>query len=471
MELRFSTSGSWNIEGSTTNYRGDLYINENEGGIVLNIRIPNQDSIGYSDLPSEVPFISGTTIDGVKITLVDCNMISTISLIGAEEIYRFQAMFMVKGVSFEKGDDILFSKVDLSIPGIIQWGNVSSYTNKSADFGKLSSHIQLNQVDPIEIYTCDEYTLSYVLSHDFPIDLMKEEITLKQNAYLVIESKSLQPLIWFINIAIKMKRIIEIAMGVPLGFTKMIAESPKVYWKFEEKKRFIPIEVTHALTLDKRIEQDIEMLRKHDFLFTLNDLLKKANFTQWQNVSSIMEPIIELYIDDLYNEGLSISRHFLNIIQALETYHSRMVCNGTLGDYKKRVSKIISVKHDTAKQDTRDFLLGESFRWKDSRPITLRNRIADLVLAESRFLFYTGNIHINEFPNIIAVTRNYYTHYNQKLEKKALKGEDLIHAYNILCNILEYYLLKELGFEEDFISSQINKRIQHIITSIDSRRQ
>jgi hypothetical protein len=41
---------------------------------------------------------------------------------------------------------------------------------------------------------------------------------------------------------IRTKRIIEIAMGVPLGFNKIIAESPKIT-KF-------PIEITHSLKLN-----------------------------------------------------------------------------------------------------------------------------------------------------------------------------------------------------------------------------
>lgn len=67
-----------------------------------------------------------------------------------------------------------------------------------------------------------------------------------------------------------------------------------------------------------------------------------------------MEPIIELYIDSLYNEKLSTSRHFQNMVQALETYHSRRICN-TLPDFKKRVEQLISIRPEGFKDEDRNF--------------------------------------------------------------------------------------------------------------------
>ncbi|MGR5909640.1 HEPN domain-containing protein [Bacillus pacificus] len=75
-----------------------------------------------------------------------------------------------------------------------------------------------------------------------------------------------------------------------------------------------------------------------------------------------------------------------------------------------------------------------------------------------------------DFPQLIASTRNYYTHYDQKLEEKALKGDDLINAYHVLQNILEFYLLKEFGFEEGFIHERIRKRIQPIVISNEIKK-
>lgn len=49
-------------------------------------------------------------------------------------------------------------------------------------------------------------------------------------------------------------------------------------------------------------------------------------------------------------------------------------------------------------------------------------------------IFHTGEFKFAEFPQLIAKTRNYNTHYNQKQEDKALKGEDLLTSFHILRN-------------------------------------
>jgi len=87
MEVNFTATGYWTIEDAMTQYHGDLYLNRDAGGIVVYIRIPNQGAPkSYFELPLEISLIKGTTINGAKITLIDCSRISTQSKIGTENI-------------------------------------------------------------------------------------------------------------------------------------------------------------------------------------------------------------------------------------------------------------------------------------------------------------------------------------------------------------------------------------------------
>ena len=464
MNASLSATGTWKVENSNQQYYGDLYLNKDEGGIILYIRIPNNGPpMSFLELPYNIAFINGSTINGAKITLIDCVRIKTLSRIGTEELFGYKANYLLDGVNFETEEDIKFSKMKLSIPGIIQWGDFSNYVRPELDQG--NALIGLNITEPIEIYACNEYTLSYSLNFDYPgFDLMQEKITLQQTPYLIIEAESLQPLEWFVNIARQMKRLIEIAMGSPLGFDTMITESPEIYYKLDDDNKHVrPIEIIHAFKENNRKNDADGPRLRPDFLFNLNEL-RNANFSKWQETSSIMEPIIELYIDSLYNQKLSTSHHFLNMVQALETYHSRKVCN-SLVEFKQRVEKLLSIRPESFRKSDRDFLLNGSFKY-----ITLRSRLADLLLADFEFYFYTDDINHINFPKVIADTRNYYTHYDKKLEEKALKGDDLINGFHILRNILEYYLLKEFGFNIDFIHERIRERIQPLVTSIEIQK-
>lgn len=463
ININLSATGTWKIDNSNKHYHGDLYLNKDEGGIVLYIRIPNNGPImSYLELPLTIPFIAGSTANGAEFTLVDCVRISTQSRIGSEEVFGYQAKFMIEGVSFNKEEKIKFTKMRISIPGIIQWGDASNYV--IPDIGNRETLIGLKIIEPIEIYSCKDYTLSYDLTFSSPFEMMREEINLKQIPYLIIEAQSAQPFEWFMKIANQMKRLIEIATGIPLGFDSMVVESPEINYEFEDDKKHIrPLEVVHAFKQNISKENNTKKILKHDFLFNLSEL-RQGDFPKWQEVSTIMEPIIELYIDSLYNRELSVSRHFLNMIQALETYHSRRIAY-SLDDFKKRVEQLLEVRPEPFREQDEKFLLEGCRDF-----VTLRCRLADLLLAEHSFIFHTGDFELTDFPQIVAKTRNYYTHYNQKQEHKALKGEELITAFHILRNILEYYLLKEFGFEEEFIHDRIRERISPIMTSNEIKK-
>jgi len=464
MQVNLSATGFWKVNNSGKEYAGDLYLNKEEGGIVIYIRIPNSGApMSYLELPLEISFIAGSTINGGEITLVNCSRISTKSKIGTEEVFGYSAQFMFSGVKFNKEEDIAFSKMTINIPGIIQWGDVSNYIKSELE-EKKDSFIDLKIIEPIEIYSNETYTVYYHLSFSNPFYFMEEEITLEQKPYLIIDSQSLQTIEWFIETAKQMKRLLEIAIGVPLSYGSISVESPDIYYEFEEGEKHIrPLEVLHSYKHTLNSELSTKRITKHDYLFNLSEL-KQADFSQWQEVANKMEPIIELYIESLYNQNLSVSRHFLNMVQALETYHSRRIAN-SLGNYKQRVEELLEIRPKAFREGDREFLLGESKKF-----VTLKGRLADLMIADYRFWFRTGEFRLLEFPQVIATTRNYYTHYDQKLEDKALKDENLITAFHILRNILEFYLLKEFGFREDFIHERIRERIKPIMNSIDIRK-
>ncbi|MBA4538461.1 hypothetical protein H1Z61_15310 [Bacillus aquiflavi] len=464
MKVNLSATGFWKVNNKGAKYTGDLYLNEDEGGIILYIRIPNKGPImSYLEIPLEISFIVGTTINGAEITLVNCSRISTNSRVGSEEVFGYKAQFMFNGVNFEKEEDIKFSKMIIGIPGIIQWGDVSNYIRPELHQTE-GSLIGLDIIDPVKIYSNESYNISYYLTFSDPFYLMSEEITLKQKPHLIIEAQSSKTIEWFMNIANQMKRLIEIAIGSTLSYGSMTVETPDVYYELENGEKHIrPLEVFHAHKHAVNIESSSRRLIKHDYLFSLTEL-KEANFSKWQHIANIMEPIIELYIDSLYNQNLSVSRHFLNMVQALETYHSRKIAY-SLDDFKKRVDKLLEARPRAFWKTDKELLLGGCRNF-----VILKSRLADLLIADYKFIFHTGNFKLLEFPNSIAQTRNYYTHYDQERENKALKGEELITAFHILRNILEFYLLRELGFKEDFIHERIRERIKPIITSNDIRR-
>ena len=61
--------------------------------------------------------------------------------------------------------------------------------------------------------------------------------------------------------------------------------------------------------------------------------------------------------------------------------------------------------------------------------ITLESRIADLLIANWKIHFDTGEIKHMDFPAVIAHTRHYYTHYDERI--KEYKDEKNIPFYTV----------------------------------------
>ncbi|MGN1275428.1 MAG: HEPN domain-containing protein [Floccifex sp.] len=157
-------------------------------------------------------------------------------------------------------------------------------------------------------------------------------------------------------------------------------------------------------------------------------------------------------MEPFYVNYNSETRVFLNVVQALETYHSRFITN-RIDDFKLRVDEITKKLPSPRADELKNYLMAKSKGF-----ITLESRLADLLFASGNIYFDTGEIKHEDFPSIIAHTRNYYIHYDESIKDKyILLPEDKLHIYNrSLLQILEYYILLELGFSDNI---EIKKKL------------
>ena len=168
-----------------------------------------------------------------------------------------------------------------------------------------------------------------------------------------------------------------------------------------------------------------------------------------------LAPIVELFLEPLYVKINSNTRIFLNIVQALETYHSRFVTN-SIDEYRVKVDHLSKARPIENAEELKKFLLANSNKF-----ITLKSRLADLLFADGNIFFDTGKIQRNDFPSVIAHSRNYYIHYDESIkEKYRVLSEEELQIYNrALLQILEYYILLEFGFSVDTVELK-NKLIE-----------
>lgn len=193
---------------------------------------------------------------------------------------------------------------------------------------------------------------------------------------------------------------------------------------------------------------DILKTRRWDYNFWLGDLPKETDIN---NVLEKLEPVFSLYLSLFKYPNMPSEMIFLNIVQALETFHSRFFYND------KKVQYIKSVKERFGESERyKKLLLSDTQIDKNCNFIILVSRLNDLLIGKGNGLFCEYYIENDEYAQTIADTRHYYTHYGKSKEAKALKGDDLLDAIYILRVLLEYHICLVLGIDRrDDIANEL----------------
>lgn len=465
--LNFSGSGYFNVNDQEEKYHGNLYLNTEQGGIMLEIDIFHKGApLSFLALPLEIEYISGELTNGFKLTLLNCIRTKTHSYYGSRDTFTYVVKFMLEGIKINQLKDNRFTQVDFMMPDVIVWGNKSSYKIDKENYS-LSKDFDSKS---IEIFSNSKYSIEYdVLGSILPVgewDLLEKEIKLTQKPIITIKANDPQKFDYFIERYKLIKRYIEIAMKEEIFLNEIRSYPIKAVLEKNGFNYETSINVNSFL-IKEREKGVLKYSDSYYYLFSLNETTKHGNFNKYVQNSDKIEPIIDLYLDLIYSKDISTVRAFLNVTQALETYHSRFKYGGNLKGFKKRIDEVILKKRpDSAREKDKEFLRANSKRF-----VTLESRLAELLLAEFQIRFYTGKVNYSDFPNTIAVTRNYYTHYNEKLKSKVIKKNELAPYVRILTTILEYYILEELGFEDiEFRRSKVTESLRDIRVDFDVKK-
>lgn len=457
MELNYSGSGL--IFYNQNEYQCDLYTNKEQGGILVKINV-NDELADFFEFPFNIKFLSGELSTGYKFSLVNCSRGKMESLISeGRSVFTYYAQYMFEGVGEKNCEPIKLYKVIFRLSDIIEWGDISGYS-----IGENYEIFENKNCEKI-IFENENFNIKYVVENSMlPValhELLKENIILKQSGNIEITFKNEETIEKFDEVLKKVKRLMEVSTLRTIYIKEIIGLSKEIYNIYGTKKIERPIEII-SRDLNKNIITNNKMQTWK--WITLPELIENNSFEKYFLKYELIEPIVELYLQIIESNGMSAIRIFLNIVQALETYHSRFKANN-IEDFKNRINTII-LKNRPKEfiEEDRKFLMASSKGF-----ITLESRIADLLIADFNIRFDTGDIKYLEFPQVISKTRNYYIHYDEKIKESGrILNEQELSIYNkTMIYMLEYYLLLELGFYEvEQIREKLNNRWGNISTTL-----
>lgn len=434
------------------NYKGIWFLPENENNekehITGNLTFSKDngcdlsllgtlDEFKNSDIDHNPEFILGLTSDGKRITLYRCFEYSrTINLPGMETC-TYQPLYILIGKHFKNKEELEFYSIKARFKNLDLWLGKFGFKNINFSNNNLLIDYQLPSRINFKINDTLNGKINFNLSAPLNRNILKA--TIEQTAELEIESQIKKPFSEILNDLMCFQNFLTLGT-----FETAYPFSIKLL-QDENKKENYEVVLVYKPSFTFSVDEKRHL---REFLFSYQDL--ENNFEEiickWFQLKFKIEPVILLLLDSFHNKGKFNENRFLNIVQALETYHRRFKKNEVCSEveHKKMIKEII----DSVDNSNKNWL---QERLYFSNEPTLHNRLLELLNSFSIETIDKIIVDKEQFIKDTKNSRNYYTHYDERLKIKAIKGGKLFTLTEKLKVILITVILLETGFSEEQI--------------------
>ena len=329
------------------------------------------------------------------------------------------------------GDDEIprFKILIFSIDGIDEWIGTSfdrsNPPNPDYPFGyQRKQTISFQHPEPVSFDLSNEMKLSIKFHQGSGGSLSPREDRIAQRTYFKLDSQDALELDEFTSIVEKIIAFLCFAMGDIVCFDSMEAtsENPPLFPLLQEdlgydKIGLLPINIFSPSQFYSKDKRQISS----NNLFKFEQIKNNAEriICKWVDTYEQITPTLHFYFWTQMQAYPCSEVKFLTLVQGLEAYHRKM--------------------------------------FNENR-MNLRNRIEEII---EPFKNIIGTDKEREkLITSIMDTRNYWTHYNPKLELKVAKGRNL----EVLCfkieALFQLHFLQLIGFSQEEINSIVDHQLR-----------
>ncbi len=405
-----------------------------------------------------VPVICGKLFSGSHVALLGCLRTNTHTHVGSHTTETVYVDYALWGLEEPYCESPLFRGCTIDYGAVLEWAGLCYYDldTKKGQLGEIirwshENEIKLDVTGGLHLrFSPEQGSMSFVDYHN--------DVTFHQR----IEARLFydEPRRWqeIMRDADWLRRLIELSKGREVGIrgVRYLHPShllPEEYGA-ERQDRHEPADV--LLGTEQRDVVD-ENSRRWTFLFNLSEVYERGALHAWFEKRDELEPVVDLYTLAYTDRVPSAMALFLNLMQALETYHVRFVCD-SVKTYKKRVDCLVE-NTSGADSDVHDLLCDGG--QQGSKSLYLKSRISDLLYAGGRRPVSPKHMSFVDFPQKLVDTRNYYTHFSPDKKDKAFGKEELPIVNAELMALLEYHLMLTLGFDGETTLTNVQRRLRN----------
>lgn len=417
---------------------GEIIYN-NESGIIW-LKLEQEVPKGIGKSYGSIPLIVGKLLTGTFISLYQNKCIKNHTQQFSYQTVIFQSRYMILGPTQGK-----YNRLTCELENGLQWSGLSQVDMSefpTVKFKGLGEHIY-------HLFNA-KIKFSTSLSNDLFGFPRKEISRTIERLTMEIESEEKQDVAFFVGVRDKVISLISFAIKDNINIEHQFFTDFDDYDMINGQ-----INYSERAFYSSEPRYQIFDVHLYDYNFTLQHLSDTADI---QDALTKLEPIFNLYLSLFRYRHMPPEMIFLNMVQALETFHSRFFYNDKKEKYIESVYERFGRNPNF--NHIEKLLLSDSQMDKNCNYIILVSRLNDLLIGQFNGLFSNFYMSENPYAQRIADTRHYYTHYGKSKEAKAFKGEDLLEAIYILRLLLEYYICQVLKVDIEDVTREKLATIQ-----------
>lgn len=449
--------GFWFLPGKESEKVPGTLSFDNSEGIKLKIwgAINQEDKI-YPHFP----VILGTTIDNTRITILDVYCTWRDASVKETKEMHFDAYLLLinQHVESESGKAFLIDRARVNFTNMEDWTKISPIEWSSGDTenGRSARGFQSPYLEDIE-GRIESIKSSFSIDLAVPSSSIRPySLDWRFRSFLYLTPDEPRDVYWYIEQINEVSYLIALLVGAPI-YPKDIQLLPN---SISQDQYEIP-----AILLYRQPRISVEKYLVSNKIFidmpSIQDSLAEI-FESWFEKKDRLRLVRELFFGTVYSDRLYQRFIFLSYAQALESFHRAKKTGIYIPKDQYRNLKDTLLSHIPSDIDSslKDSL--ES-RISHGNEYTLRTRLKELIDdLGNRLSSLIVRYHFEEdFIKKVVNTRNYFTHNDITYKNKALSGNDLYHANEMLRFLLIILLLQELNIEEEIIFRGIRDSLEY----------
>jgi len=368
-----------------------------------------------------------------------------------------------EGKHFPSAQDIKFTSLSISYTSFEDWFADLPFheTTENTDVPPDTVKFVASHVVPYPIFDCrvDAINSTVKANLGFEGSIGIRELRWKSTGFIDIVPDAPRSFDWFWQVHADIRNLLTLLMNEPTYAKLMCAYGDAIEispGRMSNERIYV-----YFMNSSRASQEEIHPADMLLIFPTIRDYIPMM-LEAWFSKAELLRAVYTLFFGSMYFSDMYPRFHFLNLIQAVETFHRNLRKGQYLSesDFEPICVSLTDAIPESVGKDLREALKSKiRYGYEYSLRKRLRLLFAEFELQTVKLI--TDNS--GALTDKIVDTRNYFTHYTEELQKLAFKGEAVHYANYKLRVLLIVLLLKEVGFPESIIRKGIcgNRELLH----------